>query len=290
MAYPENVVILGHNGFIGSHLSRYLEGECSLTVSGNSLPKVDLSTGCDVDALAKNITPDSVLIILAAVKRQFGDSLDVFMQNMEIIRNVAAMIEHKPPRRVIYFSSAAVYGEETENLDIDESTDLNPTSYYGIAKYSSECILRKVCKDSGVDSLVCLRPTLIYGPGDGGNTYGPAGFSAAARNGKKITLWGDGSELREFIYINDLCRVISALIEKSSVPEILNIASGQRYSFRDVVDHLTQRYPALEVESRARSKEKVDNAFDPGKLLDVLGRDFTFTSLHEGIEGILDAG
>lgn len=122
MADPRKILILGHNGFIGSHLSSYLDRHASMEVVGRSLPSVDLTRQENCQQLSAHFDKDTVLIILAAVKRQFGDSLSVYMQNMEITRNIADLIEANPVQRVIYFSSAAVYGEETENLDISEET------------------------------------------------------------------------------------------------------------------------------------------------------------------------
>jgi UDP-glucose 4-epimerase len=289
MGHPENVIILGHSGFIGTHLSGYLANDCAMNVIGKSLPSVDLSIDNNFDSLAKYFTENSVLVILSAVKRQFGDSLSVYMQNMEIIKNIAAMIERQPIHRILYFSSAAVYGEETENTNISENTEVNPTSYYGISKFSSECVLRKVCNDNQLTSLVCLRPPLIYGLGDLGNTYGPSGFSEAARNNQQITLWGDGTELREFIYIRDLCHIVETLISLDEVPSKLNIASGQSYCFKDILDILGRYYPSLDIDTKKRSKEKVDNAFNPEKLLGIMRKDFKFTSLQDGIAEILNA-
>jgi len=286
MADPRKILILGHNGFIGSHLSSYLDRHASMEVVGRSLPSVDLTRQENCQQLSAHLDKDTVLIILAAVKRQFGDSLSVYMQNMEITRNIADLIEANPVQRVIYFSSAAVYGEETENLDISEETEVNPTSFYGIAKYSSECVLRKICRESEV-SLVCLRPPLIYGQGDQGRTYGPSGFSQSAMEAEQITLWGDGNELREFIYIEDVCRIIERLVSRDTVPAVLNVASGNRYTFSDVIDVLRKEFPDLKTATRERSKDKVDNAFDPTLLRSICGEDFSFTGLEKGIKAII---
>jgi UDP-glucose 4-epimerase len=78
------------------------------------------------------------LVLAAAVKKQFGDTLEAHRQNMAIIENVCRLLEAYPVRRVIFMSSAAVYGEETENTDISELTPVNPTSFYGINKYTGE--------------------------------------------------------------------------------------------------------------------------------------------------------
>jgi len=251
-------------------------------VIGRSLPEIDLTSSEQVAHFAKVLTHASTLVLAAAVKRQFGDTLEVFRQNMSIVENVCKLLETNPIRRVVYLSSAAVYGEETENTRISEATPVNPTSYYGISKYAAERLLRKACTANNQTSLVCLRPPTVYGPGDPGRTYGPSGFSAAALDGAPITLWGDGTELREFMYIDDLCSVIEFAAAGDFDGE-LNVISGVSYSFAEVIAALREQVPEVRVETRARSKQKADNAFDSARIASVLPATFRFTSLRDGL-------
>lgn len=286
MRNARQVVILGHSGFIGSHLETALQAK-NLHVVGRSLPEVDLSDAADFLNIAAYFTPDTTIILVAAVKRQFGDSLDAFRMNLAIAENVCDLLMKKPVRQVIYFSSAAVYGEETHNVNINEETQINATSYYGLSKYASERLLDKaVTSCTSSSSLICLRPPLIYGPGDKGRTYGPAGFAAAAVECSPITLWGDGTELREFIYVGDICNIVLRLINVD-FSGVLNTVSGTRYCFADITNLLSKKFPCLQVTSRERSKQKADNAFFPGKIYSVMGNDFLFTTLEEGLDKTL---
>lgn len=283
-------VILGHSGFIGSRLARtFAEGPDGLDVSGLSHPDVDLtSASCQME-LANVFTPDSAVILCAAVKRQFGDTLDVYHQNMTIVENLAAAVAESPVARVAFMSSAAVYGEETHNTAIRETTPVNPTSYYGIAKFTGECLLRKAFAAPDSPSLICFRPPLVYGPGDRGKTYGPAGFCAAIREKSGITLWGDGTELREFLFIDDLCRMIRSLTLGSHQGPV-NLVTGTSYRFIDVINQLRDLSPQpFEVQQRPRSKNQVDNAFDGAFVRSLLPADFAFTPLKEGIRTTLES-
>jgi UDP-glucose 4-epimerase len=282
---PKKIIILGHSGFIGSRLERMLSVSGRWEVIGRSLPEIDLTDREQVLQLAPYMTPDATLVLAAAVKRQFGDTLEVFRQNMAIVENVCRLLALYPVGRVIFMSSSAVYGEETENRCISEQTPVNPTSYYGINKYTAECLLKKACADK--ISLVCLRPPLIYGPGDSGKTYGPSGFIAAAIESVSATLWGDGTELREFIYIDDVCRLIEFLVDHPFSGE-LNVVSGTPYCFADVIAILRKSVPALVVNSRPRSRQKADNAFDNQKIRALLPADFRFTSLEAGVLAMLE--
>lgn len=282
----KKVVILGHSGFIGSHLENLLAASGMHDVVGRSLPGMDLGNPDGAVQLAPHLTHDCTVVLMAAVKRQFGDTLEAYRLNMAIVENVCKLLESHPVARVIFLSSAAVYGEETENTWISEQTHINPTSYYGIAKYSAERLLTKVCVGNQRTSLVCLRPPLVYGPGDQGKTYGPAGFVAAAKDGAPITLWGDGTERREFIYIDDLCRLIEHLVSDDFEGE-LNVVSGQSYCFADVIAALRVWFPELEVKTRPRSKQKANNAFDASRIRSLLPPSFEFTSLEEGVSRLV---
>jgi UDP-glucose 4-epimerase len=286
MSKEKRIIILGHSGFIGSHLSRFLAQSASKEIIGLSLPDVDLT---DIDRAAELIpllTPDSSIVLAAAVKRQLGDTLQIFQKNMAIAENICQLITEHPVKRIIFLSSAAVYGEETENLTISEQTPVNPTSFYGIAKYSAERLLMKVCQDNQKTSWVCLRPPLVYGLEAKGQNYGPSGFCHAALEGKPIVLWGDGSELREFIYVKDLCHAIAHLLNIEFSGE-LNAVSGDRYCFADIIAILKVKFPHLQVSSRPRSRSKANNAFDPQKIKSLLPPDFQFTSLEKGLSQLI---
>lgn len=282
MPLPKKIVILGHSGFVGSHLEHQLSNSKRWDVTGRSLPDIDLTDPEHASRLIPFLLPETNLVIAAAVKRQFGDTLEAFRQNMAIVENICRLLEAYPVRRVIFLSSSAVYGEETENTHISEQTPVNPTSYYGINKYAAERLLKKACATDKHISLVCLRPPLVYGPDDRGRTYGPSGFSAAAMEGEPITLWGDGTELREFIYIEDLCRLIEMFVEKEFEGE-LNVVSGNPYCFADVIVALKKEMPNLVVNTRPRSKQKANNVFDASKIRSLLPDSFKFTSLNDGL-------
>lgn len=134
----KKIIILGHSGFIGSHLERMLSKSAGWNVIGRSLPDIDLTSAEQAAQLIPFLTPQSTLVLAAAVKRQFGDTFEAFRQNTAIVENICSLLEKHPVKRVIYMSSSAVYGEETDNTDISELTPVNPTSYYGINKYTAE--------------------------------------------------------------------------------------------------------------------------------------------------------
>jgi len=282
------VILLGHSGFIGSALFEYFERFKNYEITGYSLPEINLLEWESVKKLEPEFNREVNLIFASGIKRQIGDDLDTFNKNMIMTQNVCRLIANKPINRLIYLSSAAVYGEEKENINITEDTNACPSSYYGIAKYASEMLLKKICMEKGIKNFTALRPAAIYGLGDGGFDYGPASFVQKAQLSEKIILWGDGSEKREFIYIQDVCEIFEKLLNVEFFGH-LNLVSGVSYNFIDIINILRESFPSVEIESKKRTKLKVDHQFNASLLDSVLGGRYNFSSLRVGINRMLDA-
>lgn len=281
------VLILGHSGFIGQSLTAcFKDKNPDVEVVGYSAPDINFEVKADWEKVATQFGEDVALIFLAAVKRQEGDNLASFQRNMAMIHHLAEAVETNLVGKLIYFSSGAVYGEDVQHPTMTEQTPVQPTSYYGICKFTAERILRKVCPEG---ALVCFRPPTAYGGGDLPQ-YGPSGFTYKSIHNETITLWGDGAERREFIYIDDLVELTRRAVF-SEIRGVLNICAGVSYTFQDVLKEVEQLPTGLPtIDQRERSKDKVDNDYDNAKLREVFP-DFEFTTLSEGIrltyEGML---
>ena len=276
------VFILGSNGFIGSQMLSHLQLRMiGCSVRGLGINDIDLTLESAVDQLVSLLPKSAYLVILSGVKRQIGDSFGSFEKNIQIATTLSRVIERSKPEKVIFFSSAAVYGEETHNIAITEQTPVNPITCYGISKFSSERILSIAAKNAG-SSMILLRPPVIYGPFDVSNSYGPVAFCRSAKRGDTVELWGDGSELREFVFVDDCCRIVEILLS-IKFNGVLNLACGKSHSFREVLDCITQLVgKKMNVVQKPRSKEKVDNRFD-SSLLNAIIPNFQWTNLESGI-------
>jgi UDP-glucose 4-epimerase len=281
----KKVLVLGHTGFVGARLCAWLrEKSPELSVEGLAPGKVDLTKEAD-DGLAERFTPETAVVFLSGIKRQNGDTLENFELNLKMAARVARLAKTRPVGRMIYFSSAAVYGEDVEGLGITEATGVQPTSYYGMAKFASECVLRKAFE--GRSGLVCLRPATIYGPDDPAGGYGPSGFVRAAVAGAPVTFWGDGSEKREFIFVDDTVEIARRLI-LGDFSGTLNLVTGKSRTFREVLAVASALKPLPAPGSKPRSKAQVDHVFDNGALRRLFP-DFRFTSLEDGMRRTFEA-
>lgn len=283
------VLVLGHTGFIGARVWDELRRRSpAVEAVGRSFPELDLTRGDHVEQLAPLLDARTAVVMLSGIKRQLGDTLEIFYRNLQMVTHLCRLVEAHPCARLVYVSSGAVYGEEIHNLQMTEETPAVPVSYYGIAKFASERLLANAAARRVGMTLVCLRPPLTYGPGDASRSYGPSAFVKLAVEGKEIALWGDGSELREVLFVDDLGRMIHDLVF-ADYHGVLNAVTGQSHTFREMIEILNRLCGGrLVVTSRPRSKGKVDNAYVNRRLLKVLPN-FAFTSLEEGIRRAWEA-
>ena len=276
------VVILGHSGFIGRQITECFNSLSPETeIIGASRPEIDLCDRESIKKLIRHLTPDTTVIMLAAIKKQLGDNLHIYQQNMSMVENICEIVQQRQLRQFVYFSSAAVYGEDIHNNQISESTPVNPRSFYGISKFNSERLLSKVIQSESIP-LTILRPPLIYGSGDTSKGYGPSYFLENLLDDKEIIIWGDGSELREFLYVKDIARIVYDIVQ-SRFNGVLNPASGNSHSFYSVLNILiamTGKTPKIKY--RERTKNSVDNRFS-NDLFQKNFSDFHFTELDRGL-------
>ena len=142
--------------------------------------------------------------------------------------------------RFVYFSSGGtVYGNRNDVLPFVEADEMNPISYYGWSKQMMENCIQFMHRIVGLDYLI-LRPSNPYGHGQ--NLYGKQGLVAVAigklLKDETIEVWGDGSAVRDYIYVDDLAHIFVKLIEGNVHNTTLNIGSGRGYSINDVLAFL----------------------------------------------------
>ncbi len=278
------LIILGHSGFIGQHIVRQAKNRLpQLQIVGVSSQQINLEENENAKTFAEMLDRDTVLIVASAIKKQLGDNLDTYQKNINIALNVAKAISISPVKHVIYISSSAVYGENEDNLMIDETTALNPSGLYGLGKVTVESIFSHVVKNlSASTCLTILRPPLVYGANDKSLSYGPTSFLSNALQGNSIAIWGDGSELREFLFVEDLANLIAEIV-KNPINAVLNPCAGVKHCYQDIVSWLNdQPIQPLTIETRQRNRQKVNLAFENANIRSILP-EFEFTPLHRGL-------
>jgi UDP-glucose 4-epimerase len=249
------ILVTGGAGFIGSHLSRRLlaEGHAVSVVDDESNSRRE-NAPAGVQYLRGDVTkraeiepafasgPDAVCHIAGQVSiiRSFSDPIADLRTNVEGTLNILQLcLKYKVPR-VIHASSMTLYGD-CRTVPTPETEPACPDSYYGITKLAAERYVHATAKrpDLGFNfHVISLRMFSVYGPGQSfSNPYqGVLGiFSGNVLRGEPITIYGDGEQTRDFVFIDDIVEGwIRALDTPASVGGVFNLGSGQSLSINQL--------------------------------------------------------
>lgn len=253
------VLVTGGAGFIGSHLA-----DC-LVAKGNEVVIIDNeSTGRkeNVSSEARYIKGDvthleelepafaygldAVCHIAGHVSliRSFSDPVLDLRTNVEGTLNALRLCAKYRVPRLLYASSMTVYGS-TEVLPTPEREPCQPISYYGITKYAGERYVHTTAERIDLDfdfHVTSFRMYNVYGPRQAlNNPYqGVLGiFLGNVLRGEPLTIFGDGGQSRDFVYVDDVVGGwASALENPGTHGEIFNLGSGRQTSINDLADHV----------------------------------------------------
>ncbi len=155
-------------------------------------------------------------------------------RNVDLTRNLVDCLKVQPKTHLIYFSSGGtVYGNPTR-LPVTEEDLVAPLSPYGVAKAAQESICREL--QAICNAVTILRPSNAYGPGQGLRD----GFGLIrtmlehAHMGTPIEIWGDGENVRDFVYIDDIVEATLRLIQLPQDSGTYNLGSGKGHSINQV--------------------------------------------------------
>ncbi|WP_434416425.1 NAD-dependent epimerase/dehydratase family protein [Nannocystis pusilla] len=231
------VLVTGGAGFIGSHtvaalraagrrvvvLDDFSTGRRENLSEWTDDPQVEVVEGDvrgEVGLLLAGHGPFAAVVHLAAqtlVVRSIAAPIDDLNVNLRATTRLALWAAAAGARRFVFASSAAVYGEP-RRVPVAESEPTTPLSPYGAAKRAAELYLGCLGPLHGLQT-VCLRLFNVYGPRqDPKSPYSGvvATFLARARSGEPLTIFGDGQQTRDLIYVGDVARAICLAVGAGS--------------------------------------------------------------------------
>jgi nucleoside-diphosphate-sugar epimerase len=181
------------------------------------------------------------------------------MQNLVMAEQVTAGLAKAPCAHVVYVSSDAVYDDT--HAAIGQATCASPSTLYGVMHFARERMLRHALAGSDVPLLI-IRPSLLYGPGDTHNAYGPNRFVRSALSEGVIALFGAGEERRDHVWVRDVSRLLVLALRHRS-EGLLNAATGRSLSFRDVAEAVAAQVPRpVRLDERPRTGPVTHRHFD----------------------------
>ena len=246
-------LVTGSSGFVGGHLARRLAADGWRVAGLSHRPPPEAAAGPDgaaerladvrdlasVRDAAREARPEVVfhLAAQASVPVSMRDPAADAATNVLGSVHVALAAAEAGARRLVFFSTGgALYGQP-DAVPVREDAPIAPGSVYGASKIAAEHELGALCPHLGLE-LSIVRPGNVYGPGQ--DAAGESGviaiFAARMLAGEPVTIFGDGSQQRDYVYVGDV--VEAALLAADREPAVCHVGSGEGTSTRQIFDAL----------------------------------------------------
>ena len=199
----KKITVIGGSGFVGTNLCRALALKqqdfeiIDLKMSNQFPDKCKIADVRDVATLRETITGDLVVNLAAVHRDDVRDKSEYQRTNVDGAENVALVCEDKGIDKIIFTSTVAVYGFAQPGTD--ETGVIEPFNEYGRTKFEAEEKLRE-WHAKGENSLIIVRPTVIFGEGNRGNVFNL--FNQIASG--KFLMVGDGENKKSMAYIGNI--------------------------------------------------------------------------------------
>ena len=252
MRTSDTIYVAGHRGLAGSAIWRGLEKQGYSHLVGFSSDELDLTERTKVfDALA-SIKPDVVIDAAARVGGIHANSTypaEFLSQNLQIQTNLMDASHSSGVERLLFLGSSCVYPKLAPQPIVESSLltgALEETNdAYAIAKIAGILQVQAFRRQYG-RRWISVMPTNLYGPGDNFHPENSHVLAALVRrfheamrsNASEVTLWGTGTPLREFLFVDDLADAVIFLLQHYDDPATINIGSGQELSIRELAEKI----------------------------------------------------
>lgn len=297
MPLDAKIYVAGHRGMVGSAIVRELQRQGYSNIITRTHAELDLCNQAAVNAFFEQERPEYVFLAAAKVGGIIANQnalADFMYQNMMLEMNVIHAAWQNGCKKLEFLGSSCIYPRMapqpmTESCLLTSS--LEPTNEaYALAKISGLKYCEYLNRQYGTD-YISVMPTNLYGPND---NYHPEHshvlpalirrfHEAKVSGAKSVTCWGDGSPLREFLYVDDLANLCVFLMNNYSGNETVNAGTGKEVTIKQLTEMVAK---AVGYVGEIQWDTTRPNG-TPRKLLDVsksrnLGWTYT-TELEDGI-------
>jgi UDP-glucose 4-epimerase len=272
------VLVTGAAGFIGSHLCERLLADgrevvavdaftdfydvrikrdnLSALVGNERLRLVEASlTEVDLDDLLGDVEVVFHQAAQAGVRASWGARFDEYVDcNIRATQVLCEALKGRPIKKLVYASSSSVYGETAE-LPMKEDHRTRPVSPYGVTKLDGENLCLLYQRNHGLP-VVCLRYFTVFGPRQRPDMAFHR-FIRAALAGDAIEVYGNGSQTRDFTFIDDIIAANLAAMDYAGNETVFNIGGGSRVTVNHVLD-LIGRVTGRELDVRYAQRQHGD--------------------------------
>lgn len=248
------IYVAGHTGMVGSAIVRELRQQGYTDIITRTHGELDLTRQADVEKFFKEEKPDYVFLAAAKVGgigANDGAPADFMYDNMVLEMNVVHSAFMNGCRKLEFLGSSCIYPKlapQPMKEDCLLTSELEKTNEaYALAKISGLKYCEFLNRQYGTD-YISVMPTNLYGPND---NYHPdrshvlpafiRRFHEAKEKGLPyVTCWGDGSPLREFLYVDDLAELCVFLMDSYSGNETVNAGTGREITIKKLAETVAE--------------------------------------------------
>ena len=298
MQKDSRIYIAGITGMVGSAIFRKLTELGYINIISLPRKNLDLTNQSQVNKFFERYKPEYVFLCAAKVggiKANNEFKADFIYENIMIQSNIIHSAKQFGVKKLLFLGSSCIYPKHCQQPIKEEyllTGPLEPTNdAYAIAKIAGI----KMCQSFNQQydtNFISVMPTNLYGPNDNYDLNSSHVLPAMIRkfheaklnNTDKVEIWGDGSPMREFLFVDDLAEACLFLIDNYNDSEIVNIGTGEDITIKDLA-YLVKEVVGFEGDIYFNTE--MPNG-TPRKLLDVsklknLGWEYK-TNLKEGIQ------
>ena len=250
MNKTDKIYVAGHRGLVGSAIVRNLESKGYTNIVKRTHKELDLTNQAAVYDFFEKEKPDVVVLAAAKVGGINANNTtpaEFAYENMQIQCNVINAAHVNKVKKLLFLGSTCIYPKMAPQPIPEDALLTGPLEVtneaYAIAKISGLEMCKFYKRQYGDDFISCM-PTNLYGPHDNYDLAGshvmPAmirKFHDAKINGaKSVELWGTGSPLREFLYVDDMADACVFLLENYSGEQHVNIGTGKEVTIKELAE------------------------------------------------------
>ena len=253
------VLITGKEGLVGSAVQRAVGDNDDFVFVGRMH---DLTSPYAASSMFRVVKPEAVIhtaAFVGGIGQQHAAPYDLVQQNLLMNCNVIEQCVKHKVKKLLAFSSVCAYPDLSEvhgataKLDEDDMHELQPPApnwHYGYAKRMVDVLIDGAMKQHGVTNWCSVIPVNIYGPNDnyrlGVCHVVPAlihKLYLARKSGEPLKVWGTGSAIREFMFVDDLAKVLLRLLDLDEIPQRLIVSPSVPVTIQELVGELVGSTP-----------------------------------------------
>lgn len=254
MNADSRIMVAGSSGMVGRAIVRTLRTQGYKSIFEASRSVVDFTNQEATDTIFRLVKPEYVFVAAAKVGGIWANKTrkaDFLLQNLRIQNNIIESAHHWGVKKLLFLGSSCIYPKNaiqpiTEDQLLTGSLE-STNDAYAIAKIAGIKLCQAIREQEGFNAI-SIMPCNLYGPFDNFDLETShvlpaliAKFHKAKVNDKSyVECWGDGTPLREFLYVDDLAEACLVCMKSYDDPEIINVGLGRDLTIADLAHKVSQ--------------------------------------------------